>query len=316
MGEGDLSSGQRQETAEEWIMLLISGAGVACMCVRPRAETAMAEDNSLTTPGGAPLGEISQEPPALEVFLDKHQMKLIVLAVILALAAVAYVIVDGIKQSAEETAGALLAKGEELSELQKVVTEHEGTAAAASAKILVAEKQWDDGQQDDAIASLKALVNSDSDSPAKASAKASLGSKLLAQGKTDEAKAVFEAITENPDAVYIAPYAWISLGDIALGNGDKDAAKAAYSKIEKDFPGSPFTQMATTRLLLMKAEAPKEVAAKIVVPETNFGGDEEFIVPEGDATMDDLIDAVNGLGGGAGDNPLLPETPAETPIEE
>ena len=276
----------------------------------------MAEDNSLTTPGGAPLGEISQEPPALEVFLDKHQMKLIVLAIILALGAVAYVIFDGIKQSHEETAGALLAQGEELSELQKVVTEHEGTAAAASAKILVAEKQWDDGEQDDAIASLKALVESDSDSPAKPSAQASLGSKLLAQGKTDEAKAVFESVTKNPDAAYIAPFAWISLGDIALAKEDKDAAQAAYSKIEREFPGSPFTQMATLRLLSMKAVAPKEVAEKIVVPETNFGGDEEVIVPEGDATMDDLINAANGGNQGAGDNPLLPETPEDVPTEE
>lgn len=311
MGEGGLSSGQRGETGEDWIMLLISGAGVACMCVRPRAEVAMAEDNSLTNPGGAPLGEISQEPPALEVFLDKHQMKLIVLAVLLALGAAAYVIMDGIKQSAEETAGGLLAEGEELSELQKVVSEHEGTAAAASAKILVAEKQWDDGQQDDAIASLKALVDSDSDSPAKPSAQASLAAKLLSQGKTDEAKAVFEAITENPDAAYIAAFAWVSLGDIALADDDKEAAETAYSKIERDFPDSPFNQMATMRLLLMKAEAPKEVAEKIVVPETNFGGDEEVIVPEGDATMDDLIDAVNGLGGGGGENPLLPEAPIE-----
>lgn len=286
------------------------------MCVRLCAEVAMADDKSLTNPGGVPLGEISQEPPALEMFLDRHQMTLIALAVILALGAVGYVIFDGIKQSAEEAAGGLLAQGEELSELQKVVEEYKGTAAAASAKILVAEKQWDDGQQDDAIASLKALVDSDSDSPAKASAKASLGSKLLSQGKTDEAKGVFEAITENPDAVYIAPYAWISLGDIALANGDTEAAESAYSKIGDDFPGSPFAQVATTRLLVMKAEAPEVVAAKIVVPETNFGGDEEVIVPEGDATMDDLIDAVNGLGGGADENPLLPETPLEIPIEE
>ncbi|MDP4624273.1 MAG: tetratricopeptide repeat protein [Akkermansiaceae bacterium] len=273
----------------------------------------MAEDQSLKTPGAGPLGEISQEPPALEVFLDKHQMKLIFLAVILALGAVAYVIVDGINQSAEETAGALLTDGDELSELQKVLAEHEGTAAADSAKILVAEKQWEDGQQDDAIATLKSLVDSDSDSPAKPSAQASLGAKLLAQGKTDEAKAIFEAITENPEATYIAPYAWVSLGDIALAKEDEEAAKVAYSAVERDYPGSPFIQIATMRLLLMKAEAPKEIAEKIVVPETNFGGDEEIVVPEGDATMDDLIDAVNGLGGAAGDNPLLPE---EAPTEE
>ncbi|MEP2777365.1 MAG: tetratricopeptide repeat protein [Luteolibacter sp.] len=276
----------------------------------------MADDQTLTTPGAGPLGEISQEPPALEVFLDKHQMKLIVLAVILALGAAAYVVVDGVKQSAEETAGALLADGEELSELQKVVGEHEGTAAAASAKILVAEKQWEDGQQDESIATLKSLVDSDSDSPAKASAQASLGSKLLAQGKADEAKAVFEAITENPDASYIAPYAWISLGDIALSKDDKDAAKTAYSSVEREFPGSPFLQIATERLLLMKAVAPQEVASKIVVPETKFGGDDEEPMPEGDASMDDLIDTVSGLSGDAGENPLMPEAPVEAPTEE
>ena len=276
----------------------------------------MAENNSLTTPGGSPLGEISQEPPALEVFLDKHQMKLIALAILLALGAVAYVIFDGIKQSKEETAGALLAQGEELSELEKVVTEHEGTAAAASAKILVAEKQWDDGQQDDAIASLKALVDSDSDSPAKPSAQASLGSKLLAQGKKDEAKAIFQDVVKNPDAAYIAPYAWISLGDIALAEEDKEGAQAAYSKVEREYPRSPFTQMANLRLLSMKAVAPKEVAEKIVVPETNFGGDDEVMVPEGEATMDDLINAANGGGQGGGSNLLMPETPEEAPTEE
>lgn len=294
-------------------MRLISSVGMACMCIRPEAKTIMADNQSPTSLGAGALGEISQEPPALEVFLDKHQMKLIALAVIVALAAVAYVIVDGIKKSGEEAAGGLLAQGEELSEFEKVVSEYEGTAAAASAKILAAEKQWEDGQQDDAIATLKLLVDSNSGSPARPSAQASLGSKLLAQGKLDEAKEVFEALTKNPDAGYIAPFAWMSLGDIAVNKGDKETAERAYSTVESDYPGSPFIQVATMRLLLMKAEAPKEVAEKIVVPETNFEGDEEVRVTEGDATMNDLIDAVNGVDGGAGENPLLRE---ENPAEE
>lgn len=272
----------------------------------------MAENQSLTNPGGGPLGEISQAPPALEAFLDKHQLRLIVLAVILALGAVVYVIMNGIKESAEKAAGALLADGDELSELQKVVSEHEGTAAAASAKVLVAEKKWEDGQKEDSISMLRSMVEADSGSPAKAS----LGAKLMAMGELEEAKAVFESITENPDAAYIKPYAWVSLGDIAVAKGDKDEAESAYSTVERDFPGSPFIQVATKRLLLMKAEAPREVAEKIVVPETSFGGDDEVIAPEGEATLDDMIDAVKGLGDEGVDKGFVPDALGEDPSED
>lgn len=276
----------------------------------------MAENQSLTNPGGGPLGEISQAPPALEAFLDKHQLRLIVLAVILALGAVVYVIMNGIKESAEKAAGALLADGDELSELQKVVSEHEGTAAAASAKVLVAEKKWEDGQKEDSISMLRSMVEADSGSPAKPSAKASLGAKLMAMGELEEAKAVFESITENPEAAYIKPYAWVSLGDIAVAKGDKDEAESAYSTVERDFPGSPFIQVATKRLLLMKAEAPREVAEKIVVPETSFGGDDEVIAPEGEATLDDMIDAVKGLGDEGVDKGFVPDALGEDPSED
>ncbi len=127
----------------------------------------MDENITLDATTGAPLGEISQAPPALEAFLDKHQMKLIALAVLLTILAIVYVIVKGINQSNEETAGALLTKAEDLSELQTVVKNHGDTQAAFSAKVLLAEKQWEDGQQDDAISTLKDFVESDRDHPAR-----------------------------------------------------------------------------------------------------------------------------------------------------
>ena len=261
----------------------------------------MSDKNALTVDSGGPLGEISQAPPALEVFLDKHQTKIIVLAVLLAIAAVAYVVYNGIETSRQETAGELLSKAKDLSEFQEVVKNHEGTAASESAKLMLAEKQWEDGQQDDAIATLKAFVEGEAKHPARPSAQASLGAKLLAQGKTDEAAEMFKKITGDAEARHLAPYALICLGDIALSKGDKEEATEAYESVEREYPDSPFSQDAIQRKLLIKAAPPAEVAAAIVVPDVKLSGEGDGAAPEAPKS-DDLIEAIKG----GGVNPLLP----------
>lgn len=261
----------------------------------------MSDKNALTVESGGPLGEISQAPPALEVFLDKHQTKIIVLAIFLAIAAVVYVVYSGIEKSKQETAGALLSKAKDLSEFQEVVKNHEGTAASESARLLLAEKQWEDGQQDDAIATLKAFVEGEANHPARPSAQASLAAKLLAQGKTEEAAELFKKITGDAEARHLAPYALICLGDIALSKGEKEEATQAYESVEREYPESPFAQDAIQRKLLVKAAAPAEVAEAIVVPDVKLSGDGTETAPDAPKS-DDLIDSLKG--GGA--NPLLP----------
>ena len=256
----------------------------------------MSDKNDLSTPMSGPLGEISQEPPALEVFLDKHQMKLIVIAALLAIFAAAYVVYDGVKEGAEETAGELLANAEDVSELQSVVKNHEGTKAAYSAKVLLAEKQWEDGNQDDSISTLKAFVESDRDHPARPAAEASLAAKLASQGKAEEAIGYLEDLTEDADSRYLAPYAWIALGDIRSEKGDSEGAAKAYSMVEQEFPESTFSQEATKRLLVLKADAPVEVAASIQVPDVSFAGEEgnpsEEASPPEEMSVEDMLKAV------------------------
>lgn len=266
----------------------------------------MSQDNKPAAPLGTPLGEIPQAPPALEMFLDKHQMKIIALAALLAIIAVVYVVYKGIAEGGEKAAGALLAKAEDISDLQGVVKNHEGTTAAYSAKVLLAEKQWEDGQQDDAVATLNAFTVGGKNHPAHPNAKASLATKLLAQGKQDEAAEMFRELTDDPNARFLAPYAWISLGDMAAAKGDTDAAMKAYGMVEMDDPGSPFTRDAAQRALLLRAKAPVEVAAAITVPETKLGEDEDA---PGDVKRDDLIEAAKGGAGAPVTNPLLEETP-------
>lgn len=252
------------------------------------------------------MGEISQAPPALEVFLDRHQMKVIVLAVLLALFAIGYVIYEGIQTSKQESAGAQLAEAEDVSELQGVVKNNEGTAAAFSAKILLAEKQWEDGQQEDAIRTLEEFLEGDAAHPARPSALASLAAKLMSQGKTAEAEEMFNEITEDPGAGYIAPYAWIALGDIQLAKGDQDAAAKAYETVEREYPDSPFSQEAMQRRLLLKASPPVEVAASITVPDVSLSGEDDGSAP-GAGEANDLIKAIEGGATVPDANPLLPD---------
>ena len=208
-----------------------------------------------------PLAEISQGPNAFEEFLDRNQKSLIALAILLALATAGYVVYSGIEKSRQDTAGEALAKAEDLAALQAVVTEHPDTNAARSAVVLLAERQWADGQQDAAIETLRAFTASNPDAPSYPAAQASLGAKLMTQGKSEEAVRIFQDLVDQPNSRYIAPYALISLGDIARVAGDLDKASASYERVRSDFSESPFVETASKRIATLKAKPPVEIEA-------------------------------------------------------
>ncbi|MFK7851222.1 MAG: tol-pal system YbgF family protein [Akkermansiaceae bacterium] len=265
----------------------------------------MSSENNVPQPTGVPLGEISQAQPPLEAFLDKHQMKLIATAAVLALFAICYVVYDGLKTSGEQSAGSELVAAEDIMAYQSIVSNHEGTAAAYSAKILLAEEQWIDGQEDDSIETLRNFIDSENSHPARPSAQASLAAKLKAQGELEEAEGVFRDLTDDPAAGYLAAYAWISLGDLELAKGNTEKAMTAYEEVERNFPGSSYIREATNRQLLAKATSPKVVSAPISVPDVKFTDDEEGTGPTSGVDLEnqDLLNALKGgLEGGTEDS--------------
>lgn len=236
----------------------------------------MSQSTSSTPITGTSIDELTQAQPAFEQFLDKHNKKLIVLGLLLIILGLGYMLNQNIKQDKEEAAGAILASNSDAYELKKIAEDFPGTAAAASSKILLAEQEWQDGKQDDAITSLREIIDAAEPHPARPTAIASLASKLLSQGKTDEAESLFKELTVDQDAAYLAAYAWIALGDIAVKKGNLEAAESAYTKVEKNFANSSLAGDATTRRLLSKAASPVEVDApvdlldpKIINPEEN-----------------------------------------------
>ncbi len=222
----------------------------------------MSEPTTSTPIAGTSLADIENAQPAAERFIDKHQMKLIALVLLLIIAVLVYAVRREMALNHEKTAGALLVSKTETADLEGVFKNFDGTAAAGSAKILFAERQWSEGKKDEAIQTLRGLVESAEAHPARASALASLASKLLSQGNTTEAEKFFTELTENPEAHYLAAYAWISLGDLAAAKGDVEAAEKAYATVEKDYSDNiQATQDAVSRRLLLKAVSPVEIAA-------------------------------------------------------
>ncbi|MDP3849752.1 MAG: tetratricopeptide repeat protein [Luteolibacter sp.] len=214
-------------------------------------------DDSPESP--VPLAEISHGPGAFEQFLDNNQKNLIILTVLLVIGAAALVVYRGIEKSRQETAGAALNKAADLAALQAVTQEHADTRAALSATVLLADRQWSEGQQDAAIATLQGLIDSNPAHPVLPGARASLGAKLMAQGKSADATTVFQAIVDDPEARFIAPFALISLGDIAKVAGDLDKADLFYNRVKKDFADSSFSETANLRIIALKAKPPVEV---------------------------------------------------------
>jgi len=206
-----------------------------------------------------PLAEISQGPSAFEQFLDNNQKNIIILTVLLVIGAGVLVVYRGIEKSQQETAGAALNKAADIASLQAVIEQHGGTHAAGSAMILLADSQWNDGQQDAAITTLREFTNSNTSHPAIPTALASLGTKLMAQGKSADASAVFQQILDDPKARFIAPFALISLGDIAQAAGDSDKAEASYKRAKTDFPNSSFVDTANQRIASLRAVPPVEI---------------------------------------------------------
>lgn len=206
-----------------------------------------------------PLAEISHGPSAFEAFLDRNQKNLVILAVLIAIAAGALVVYRGIEDSHQQGAGEALVKAADLAGLQEVIRDHADTPGGRSAMILLADRQWSEGQQDAAIETLRKFISANSEHPALGSAKASLGAKLMAQGKTGDATTVFEEIADEARHAYVAPFALIALGDMAKAAGDTAKAEEYYGRVKSDFPESRFVMSADQRVASCKAKPPVEI---------------------------------------------------------
>jgi predicted negative regulator of RcsB-dependent stress response len=254
-----------------------------------------------------PLAEIAHGPGAFEQFLDRNQKNLMILGILGVLGIAGVVVYRGIEQSKETTAGAAFNKADDLASLQGVVKNHNGTTAAGSAMLLLATRQWTEGQQDTAIETLRSFLTQYPTHAGRHTARASLGAKLMAQGKNAEANEILSQLSDDPEARFLAPYGLITRGDIAKAAGDTKLAESLYQQARDEYPESNFADTATRRISLLKAKPPVEIEpppAPTPAPGSETTPGSELGIP----SSEDDVPAVT--------NPFIVEpTPTAPPVE-
>jgi predicted negative regulator of RcsB-dependent stress response len=260
-----------------------------------------------------PLAEISHGPSAFEAFLDRNQKGLVVLGIALFAAAAGWIVVRGIKDAAEKEAGAVLAGPQELAELREMIQEHPDTAAAGSAELVIAAKQWEQGDQDAAIETLRAFIAAKPEHPGIPAARASLATRLKQQGKSDEAAELFRQLSEDPQARFLAPYALTALGDLHLAAGRVDEAEQVLKRAKEDFGTNPLSNQAGNHLRLLRFQPPVEIEpAPAPEPPKEPSTDEALTVPdELKGPLGDILTQEDP----APESPPVENTPPPAPVE-
>lgn len=257
------------------------------------------------TPETRPIAEISNEPSAFERFLDRNQLLLIGLGILVAIAAAVGVVMNGIDDGKKVGAGQALVKANDIEALQTVMTDHPDSPAAASAAVLLSDKQWDEGLQEDAIETLRQEITANPDHPATFPARARLGARLAAQGNLVDAKAVFEELVASPKASYLAPFALSSLAQIAHAQGDAEAADDYIERVTEVYPTNPMTSVVQQSSKYLGFVMPEEVEAPPEEPTAEANS--TSISPEAMVTTDPITQAASEA------FPESPEPPVESP---
>lgn len=259
-----------------------------------------------------PIGEIVQGPSAFEQFLDKNQKLIAVSAVAAALAIGGVMVYRTIQQDHAAEAGAALSAAKDIAALEKVKTDYADTPSAVSAAMGIADKLWSNGQQDEAIATLKDIMAKFPQHPAAVVAQNTLGYRLMAQGKSGDATLAFQAVVDRESERYLAPSAMIALGDLAKKEGNLEKASELYKKVSAEFKDSPFANMAADRIKFLHFTPPTEIEPP---PAPTPPAEEASITPEkptGAAIGSPMLDILSNGSADKKDATPAP-APAQTP---
>ena len=218
--------------------------------------------------GPSPIGEISQEPSALEAFLDANQKRLLIVGILAVLCLVGYVIVTGLQKKGKQDAAAAVAAGRTIPDYTALSKEYEGEVAGGTALFLKAQLLWSDQQQEEAINAVEEFISKYPEHPSFGNALTHLGSYLQQVERLEEAKEAFTKSAESKSAT--SSIALLSLGDIALQAGDPDKAKEYYDRIITEYEGThpQVKGFAQERIKLIGVKPPVEKTPEPTKPIT------------------------------------------------
>lgn len=187
----------------------------------------MADDN---TP--SPIAEISHEPSKFDQFLDQHQKKLIILAVLAVVGLLVTIAYQGSLKLDQQDAGSALFNAKTAQDYSTVIQEQSSEETKATASLLLAREQAKTDTTA-AVTTLEKLVSSYPTSAIANDAKLNLGLLQLETGKTDKGLQNLEALKSDKAAGATQVIATYALAEEAMKNNDRVKAQELFDQASK-----------------------------------------------------------------------------------
>jgi predicted negative regulator of RcsB-dependent stress response len=214
-----------------------------------------------------PTASTFEPAPEREVFWDRYK-KEVMAVLILALVAVA--VFGGYRlysDRRENVAAAALSSAKTPAELQKVIADYSGTAAGASAYLLLADAQKNEKKFNEANTTLQTFLDKYPGHELTGTARLAMAGNLEALGKNDDALTAYQRLVAADPRGFTAPIALYSQIHLLKEKKQIEEARRVCETIKSQYPQSRLVPDAEYQLRLLKVpDAPAATPAPSVAP--------------------------------------------------
>lgn len=160
----------------------------------------------------------------------------------------------------EATAARALGGAKSVPDFQQVIDRYGGTAAGASAHLLLADAQRKEKKFLEANKTLEQLISKYPQHELVSTAEVAMAGNLESLGKTEEALSKFQRIAATYSKSYVAPFALLSQAELLKSKNRIDEARRAYEAILTNYRESIAAGEANHQLRQIQLAAPSQPA--------------------------------------------------------
>lgn len=187
-----------------------------------------------------------EAPPAIEILLERHGKKILVLLVLAVAAVCAAFVMRALRAERLVEASNAFTDAETIADFEAVAEEQKGTPAGGSALLMLAARHETFGKHDDARIALLRFIKEYEKHPRYSQALFDLALVSEKLEQKDEARKYLTEVASSKSE--LAPLALLRLAEEAAAAGDLKGARESMQGIARQHPGNPFIERIDQRI--------------------------------------------------------------------
>jgi TolA-binding protein len=186
------------------------------------------------------------------VFWIQHKTKIVLLVALLVIGLVSFAVSEYVRTKSNAAAQELFAQANSADGFRKVIADYPGTAAAANASLMLAEKLRAEGKFDESTTTLRTFAEKYPTHQLISGAWTSIAANLEAQGKIDEALSAYQKVTTAYANSFSTPSAFLAQARLLNAKGKADEARRIYEQVMTQYQDNVAAQVAAQEIRRLK----------------------------------------------------------------